>query len=135
MHTSTPPLGPLTRQRTVLLTTYKRDGSRVGTAMSIAVEGDHAYLRTYDKAGKAKRMRRNPDVEIAPSTVGGKPTGPAVRARVRLLEGDDAARAARLLARKYPVLQGILVPLAHRLKGYRTLHYEVCALGSTDSPA
>jgi len=25
------------------------------------------------------------------------------------------------------VLQGILVPLAHRLRGYRTLHYELTA--------
>jgi uncharacterized protein len=129
MPTSSPRLGPLARQRTVALTTFKRDGSPVRTAMSLAVEGDHAYLRTYDQAWKAKRMRRNPEVEIAPSTAGGKPTGPAVRARVRLLDGEAAAHAAHLLARKHPILHGRVVPLFHRLKRYRTLHYKVRLLG------
>jgi hypothetical protein len=118
-------LAPFTRQRTILLTTFKRDGSPVGTPVNIAVEGDHGYVRTYDRAWKAKRMRNNPQVEIAPSTVGGKPTGPAVRAHSRLLEGDEAAHAASLITRKHRLLHGIAVPLAHRLKGYRTLHYEL----------
>ncbi|HVW43223.1 MAG TPA: PPOX class F420-dependent oxidoreductase [Amycolatopsis sp.] len=116
-------------QRTVLLTTFKRDGSPVGTPVSIAVEGDHAYIRTFDKAWKAKRMRNNPEVDIAPSTTGGKPTGDAVRARVTLLDGDEARHAARLLARKHPFLHGVAVPLFHKLRGYRTLHYRVRLVG------
>src|SRR3954453_6050327 len=114
-----------TDQPTVLLTTFRRDGTAVGTPVSIAVEADHAFIRTYDRAWKAKRMRNNPDVEVAPSTQGGKPTGPAVPARARLLEGDEAEHAARLLARKNRVLQGVLVPFYHRVRGYRTLHYEL----------
>jgi PPOX class probable F420-dependent enzyme len=112
-------------QKTILLTTYKRDGTPVGTPISIAVEGGHAFIRTYDKAWKAKRMRNNPAVEIAPSTTTGKATGPAIRGRVRLLEGREARHAARLLARKNRILQGIFVPAFHRLRGYRTLHYEL----------
>lgn len=118
-------LAPFTDQRAILLTTFKRDGSPVGTPVSIAVEGDHAFVRTYDRAGKAKRLRNNPDVEIAPSTMTGKLTGDSVRARLTLLDGEAAAHAARLLARKYPFLHRFLVPLIHRLKGYRTLHYEL----------
>ncbi|TMK65911.1 MAG: PPOX class F420-dependent oxidoreductase [Actinobacteria bacterium] len=113
------------RQPTVLLTTYRRDGTPVGTAVSIAVEGDHAFVRTYDRSWKAKRLRNNPDVEVAPSTALGKPTGEAVRAQARLLDGGEARHAARLLARKNRILQGILVPTFHRLRGYRTLHYEL----------
>src|SRR6187402_3319136 len=89
---------PFARQRTVLLTTFRRDGTPVGTPVSIAVEGDRAFFRTYDRAWKAKRLRRNPDVTIAPSTVRGKPTGPAIHARARLLNGDEAQHAARALA-------------------------------------
>lgn len=112
-------------QRTVLLTTYKRDGTPVGTPVSIAVEGDHAFIRTYDKSWKAKRLRNDPRVEVAPSTVLGRETGEAVRARARLLEGKEARHAAHLLGRKNRILQGALVPAFHRLKGYRTLHYEL----------
>jgi len=118
-----------TEQPTVLLTTYRRDGTPVGTAVSIAVEGDHAFIRTYDRAWKAKRLRNNPNVEVAPSTAGGKATGPAVAARARLLEGSEAEHAATLLARKNRILQGILVPAFHRLRRYRTLHYELTSRG------
>ena len=118
-------LAPFLRRRTALLTTYKRDGSPVDTPVTMAVEGDHAYIRTYDQAWKAKRMRNNPSVRVAPSTVLGKPRGSAIRARTRLLEGEEAAHAARRIARRQRILQGLLVPLTHRVKGYTTLHYEL----------
>ncbi|WP_329175907.1 PPOX class F420-dependent oxidoreductase [Streptomyces sp. NBC_01477] len=117
------PFGEFARQKTILLTTYKRDGTPVGTAVSIAVEGERAYVRTYSAAWKVRRLRNDPRVEIAPSTVKGKPTGPAVRARAVLLTGEDAARAGRALARKYPFLHGFLVPFMHRRKHWQTLHY------------
>jgi PPOX class probable F420-dependent enzyme len=118
-------LEPFHRRRTALLTTYKRDGTPVGTPVTIAVDGDRAYIRTYDKAWKAKRMRRNPDVLVAPSTVRGKVRGAAIAARSRQLDGAEAARAARALARRQRILQGMVVPLMHRVLRYRTLHYEL----------
>jgi len=127
MSTAPSPFAGYERQKTILLTTYKRDGSPVGTAVNIAVDDGHAYFRTYDAAWKAKRLRNNPEVEIAPSTVSGKPTGPAMHARARLLDGEEADRAGRALARKYRFLHGFLVPFAHRRKHYRTLHYELTA--------
>ena len=54
-------LDPFVEQWAVLLTTYKRDGTPVGTAVNIVVEGDHAYFRTWDTAWKLKRIRNNPD--------------------------------------------------------------------------
>jgi hypothetical protein len=116
---------PFVRQTNVLLTTYRRDGTPVGTPVTIAVEGDRAFVRTFDKAWKVKRIRNNPLAEIAPSTVRGKPTGPAMRVRARLLSGDEAAHASRALVGKYRVVHGVLVPLAHRLRGYKTVHFEL----------
>ena len=116
---------PLRSTKTIQLTTYRRDGTAVGTPVSIAFVGDRAFFRTYDKAWKAKRLRNNPEVEVAPATVTGKETGPAIHARARLLDGDDARLARKALARRHPALQRVLVPLAHRLMRYRTLHYEL----------
>ena len=113
------------RQKTVLLTTYRRDGTPVGTPIHIALDGDHAVFRTWDTAWKAKRIRNNADVEVAPSTAGGKATGPALSARARLLAGQESARAARALARKYPMMHGWIVPLVHRLRGNKTVHFEI----------
>jgi PPOX class probable F420-dependent enzyme len=120
-----PSFDPLRSRRTALLTTYKRDGTPVATPVTIAVEGERAFVRTWDSAWKARRMRNNPDVLVAPSTVRGRTTGDAIRARSRLLDGEEARRAARALARRQPILQGVLVPLAHRVMRYRTLHYEL----------
>jgi uncharacterized protein len=111
--------------KTILLTTYKRDGTAVGTPVSIAFDGGRAFFRSYDKAWKTKRLRNNPRVEFAPATLRGKPLGPPVQARAVLLEGEQAQIAARALARSHRVLQGVLVPLAHRLRGYQTMHYEL----------
>jgi PPOX class probable F420-dependent enzyme len=112
-------------KKTALLTRYRRDGAPVGTPVTIAVEGSHAFVRTFDKAAKMKRIRRDPNVEVAPSTLLGRPIGPSIWARVRLLGGVEAEHAARLIARRQPVLQGALVPLFHRLRRYRTIHMEL----------
>ena len=48
-----------------------------------------------------------------------------LRQVARRLEGDEARRAARTLRRRHPVLQGIVVPLAHRLLRCGTAHYEL----------
>ena len=118
-------LETLGRQRVVVLETRKRDGTWVATPVSIVVDGGRAFFRTYDAAGKAKRLRNFPAVRVAPASLRGRPTGPAVTGTARLLDDDEAVRARALLAAKYPWLHGRLVPALHRRKGWRTLHYEL----------
>ncbi|WP_433720436.1 PPOX class F420-dependent oxidoreductase [Actinoplanes sp. CA-051413] len=118
-------LDSLGRQRTVLLETRKRDGSWVGTPVSLVVSGGHGYFRSYDAAGKAKRLRNFPEVRVAPSTMRGRPTGPAVPGRARLLSAEEAEPVRALLAAKHPWLHGRIVPAMHRRKGWTTLHYEL----------
>jgi PPOX class probable F420-dependent enzyme len=129
-------LADLATQRTVALTTFRRDGTPVSTAVSIAVsiavDGDRAVFRSFAKAGKTRRLRRDPTVEVAPSTFRGRPTGPAIRGTARLLDGDEAKEAARLLRRKHPFLHGVVVPLAHRLgrrRTGRTVHFGLVTTG------
>jgi uncharacterized protein len=118
-------LMPLKTAKTILLTTYKRDGTAVGTPVSIAFDGDRAFFRSYDKAWKTKRLRHNPHVQATPSTFRGKSTGPVIDARATLLAGEQARIAAKALARRHRVLQAVLVPAAHRLMRYHTMHYEL----------
>ena len=118
-------LAPIRDAKTILLTTYKRDGTAVATPVSVAFDGERAFFRSYDKAWKTKRLRHDPAVQAAPATLRGKPTGPPIRARATLLDGEQAHVAARALARRHRILQAILVPAAHRLMRYRTMHYEL----------
>ena len=119
------PLEPLRQTKTILLTSFRRDGTPVATPVSLAFDGDRAFFRSWHTAGKAKRLRRDPRVEVAPAPLSGTPTGAAVGARARRLTGADAQLAARALARRHRVLQRVLVPLAHRVMRYRTVHYEL----------
>ncbi len=122
----TPTLERFARQQYVLLTSYRKSGTAVSTPVHLAVEGDHAFVRTWSTAGKFKRMVHHPAVELAPSTWRGRSTGQAIGACAHVLSDAEAVHAAhQALAQKYPLLQGILVPLYHRLRGYRTVHVEL----------
>ena len=112
---ASPVLVRFVHQKTALVTTYRQDGRPVSTPVSLAVDGDHAYLRSFEQAGKTRRLHHNPRVDVAPSTARDQPTDPTLQATARRLEDVEAQRAARLLARKHPVLHGLLVPLSHRL--------------------
>lgn len=112
-------LAPYVRQKTVRLTTYRRDGGSGGTPVSVAVDGDRGYLRSFERSLKTGRLAHDPRVRMAPSNGRGAPdgTGPELAGRLRRLERGSAEdrRAARLLRAKYPLLHGVLVPLSHRV--------------------
>ena len=132
-------LEPFRDQKTVILTSYRKDGKPVDTPVHVAVESDRAYVRTYASALKTKRLRRNPELELWPASNGTAPAflaltrpksasrvGVGIRARVRELDADESPRAARALARKYPVLHGFLVPWMHRhVYKTQTVHFEL----------
>lgn len=125
---TTATLVPFVRQKTINLTTFRKDGTTGTSPVSIVVDGDRAYFRSFERAIKVRRIRRNPNVEFGPATGSGKSTGPVQAGTVRLLEGAEYRKAARLLRRKYPLLHGIAVPTAHRLmrsKYGRTVHAEL----------
>jgi uncharacterized protein len=42
-----------------------------------------------------------------------------------LCTGDEARHAATLLAQKYPIIHGLLMPLVHLIKEDTTEHYRV----------
>ena len=119
------PLTVLGKHWAVRLTTFRRDGTPVSTPVNVAVDGDRVYFRTYEQAGKFKRLRNNPMVEVAPSTWRGEATGPEMPARVLRLTGAEDARAAELIDRKHTIFQGFLVRTAHRVRRYATCHFEL----------
>ncbi|OBJ88655.1 PPOX class F420-dependent oxidoreductase [Mycobacterium asiaticum] len=123
-----PTLAPFVRQKTINLTTFRKDGTAGTSPVSIAVDGDRAYFRSFERSLKVRRLQRNPRVEFGAANGKGKPVGPVQPGAVRLLQGAEYQEAARLLRRKYPFLHGILVPTAHRLlrsKFGRTVHAEL----------
>jgi PPOX class probable F420-dependent enzyme len=90
-------LDELRGHKYLLLTTFRRDGTPVPTAVLFALDGDRILVHTSLNSGKVKRIRRNPRALVQPSTILGRPLGPPIDVRARILEGDEAREAASIL--------------------------------------
>ena len=102
------------------LTTYRRDGTPIPTAVWFAEDEGRLYVLTPAESYKAKRLRRNPAATVAPSTARGRPTGEALPAHVEFLPPQEHARVDRLLAEKYRIRRRLIMPVyafVMRLRG------------------
>lgn len=116
----------LRRADTVLLTTRRKDGRTVDTPVNVAVDAaGNGYFRTWSTAGKALRIRNSPEVRVAPCSRRGRAQGSDQPAIATLLSGPDEASASVELARRFPVIHGLLVPWLHRLRRYHTAYYRL----------
>ena len=91
---------PLPDSEYALVVTYKRNGEGVPTPLWVARDGERLVFRTEADTAKVRRIHSNPRVRVAPCTGRGKPTGPPVEARARVVGPDDAA-AEHALRAKY----------------------------------
>jgi PPOX class probable F420-dependent enzyme len=88
-------------QRYISLATFRKNGTPVFTPVWFAEENGHLYVMTNSKTGKAKRLRNNPQVQIAPSSIRGKITGPEFPAKARFLKPEEFQHAKDLIKHKY----------------------------------
>jgi len=85
----------------VLLTTFRKNGAGVPTAMWFAHEQGKLYMVTERMAGKVKRVHNNRRVLLAPCDVSGRVLGEQIEAYARELPTTEHPYANALLASKY----------------------------------
>jgi len=96
-------------QRYLSLETLKKSGQGVKTPVWFAAEPSvkldskdaKLYVYTIGVSGKAKRIRNNPRVNIAPCDMRGGLKGGWVPARAEILAGAEAQHGMQLLNKKY----------------------------------
>lgn len=88
-------------QKYISLTTFRKTGAGVATPVWFGEEDGKLYVMTISKMGKVKRIRNNPQVQVAPCTIRGKVTGEKFAGIARLLPPEDFARARKTITRKY----------------------------------
>ena len=95
----TPALRAAGRRRYVSLTTFRRTGVAVSTAVWVAPMGDALVVLTGAASGKAKRLRRDPLVELRECDVRGRVRSgaPVALGRAELVT-DPAAQGHLLTA-------------------------------------
>jgi uncharacterized protein len=104
------------------LTSLKRDGTGVATPVWFAIDGGRLLVLTGAESFKAKRIRRDPSVTIAPCSASGRLRGQPVSARAEILPGGELDRVERLMNRKYRIDRVVILPLyraVRRLRGFR----------------
>ncbi|MBI5033575.1 MAG: PPOX class F420-dependent oxidoreductase [Chloroflexi bacterium] len=95
------------------LTTFRKSGAGVSTAVWFAQDNNRLVMTTNASAGKVKRIRNNAKVELAPCDMRGKCLGDTLQAQAKILQGDEARAAEKLLKKKYG-LQWSLFSMANR---------------------
>ena len=80
---------------------YRRNGTGVRTPVWFARADTNLYVFTTTDSGKAKRIRNDGAVKLAPCDARGKTDGPWIEARAQIVTGDEAEAGMRLIGRKY----------------------------------
>ena len=94
----------LGRRKQVSLTTFRKDGRPVATAVWHAIDDGQVVIVTEPGSGKVKRLRNSGRVVLAPSDIRGRvPAGaPSFEGTARLVEDPEGvARIRAVLARRY----------------------------------
>jgi PPOX class probable F420-dependent enzyme len=105
--------------RYVSIATQKRDNSWVWTPvwMAAAEPGGVFYLFSAGAAGKVKRIRNYPGIQVAPCTASGKITGDVQHANAWLENDEAVAQAAYAALRQKYGLQMWVLDFFSRLSG------------------
>jgi PPOX class probable F420-dependent enzyme len=103
-------------EKYISLETFKKSGEAIQTPVWVVEDGGVVYVRTDPASWKAKRIRNNQRVRIAPSDMRGKPTGEWVDAQAHFVEGEEASRILELFKKKYGMVGGITDSF-NRLRG------------------
>jgi len=101
------------------LTSFKRDGTGVATAVWFVIDDGRLLVKTGRHSFKVKRIRRNAAVMIAPCSASGRLRGEPAPAQAQVLPPGQPDPVERLIARKYRVDRVLILPIYRALQRLR----------------
>lgn len=109
-----PQFAPLQNHKYINLATFRKNGQEVRTPVWFAGEPpqgapEKLYVYSTADSGKAKRIRNNGHVRVAPCDMRGKLLGEWIEARAEIVNGQEAQNGMRLLNKKYFPWRQLLV--------------------------
>ena len=99
----------LAQAKYLSLTTFRRDGTPVATPVWLVPEGDALRVITQADSGKAKRLRNDPRVLLAPCDARGNLKGEQVEGTAVLEDAAETARTAAMIEKRYGLLGKLLM--------------------------
>ena len=96
------------------LTTFRRDGTPVATPVWLVRDGESLRVITQADSGKAKRLRHNDHVLLAPCDARGNLKGTQVAGTATLQDPGETARTAEMVEKRYGLLGKLLMMRSRR---------------------
>lgn len=106
----------------ISLTSFKRDGTGIATPVWFVTYDGRLLVLTASESLKVKRIRRNPEVTIAPCSASGRVRGEPVPARAELLPETELHRGEQLMNRKYRTDRLLILPIYRLVQRLRRVH-------------
>jgi hypothetical protein len=118
---------PFENQNYLNIETFRRNGQGVRTPVWFVEDGGEIFIRTGANSGKVKRIRNNPDVQLAPCKADGTVVGEWIPAKGReIADPETDKRVDQLLGKKYGIQKNLFAWMS-RLRGdqYTVLKIEL----------
>jgi PPOX class probable F420-dependent enzyme len=107
----------LDKEKHISLTTFRKTGKAVATAMWFAERFGTIYVESGVNAGKLKRIRHTTRVTLAPCTIGGKVTGSAIEGEARIINESQEINAAKTaMSKKYGLIRNLYYFLLNTIR-------------------
>ncbi len=110
-------LDTLASSKYLSLTTYRRDGTPVATPVWLVRDGDSLRVITQADSGKAKRLRNDDRVLLAPCDARGRLRGDAVPGTASLEDPAATQVTANMIEKRYGILGRLLMWRQRRAAG------------------
>jgi uncharacterized protein len=101
----------------VSLTTFRKDGRGVPTALWFAIDGEDLVAWTVADSGKVKRIRRSGAVTVAACDMRGVVQGEAAPARAVICDATETRRVRSLIAKRYGLLGHLTMTMSRIRRG------------------
>ena len=119
----------LDRNPFIALTTYRKNGTPVITPVWFVQRDGKLFVWTAADSGKAKRLKRNPYVQLGPSNHSGKLLGAIQKGLARFVTKEEYPALEKAFKAKYG-WQVSLFALIWKIQGHPHTYIEITPPGS-----
>ncbi len=109
-------LDRLSESKYISISTTRKNGEKIATPVWVTREADALYVITGAESGKVKRIRNNPQVEVAPCDARGRRKGDVVAGTVEILDADGTEAVRSRVSKRFGLMYKVLT-LMEKVRG------------------
>ncbi len=92
----------------ISISTTRKNGEKIATPVWVTREGDSLFVITGAESGKVKRIRNNPNVELAPCDARGNLKGDVVAGTAEILDADGTEEVRARVSKRFGLMYKVM---------------------------